>query len=124
MSVASTPSLQSAPEFGGDFAAPWGALNTVRLVAVGSLLVVLAYWSIRRFLGNGTDPNLQATVETDQGTHSWLVSGTMAVGLVGFVTVMLTAPELLSGSLPGRIALFVVAGAVLVSFIAETEERA
>lgn len=71
-----------------------------RFVAAGVLQLIVIYWTYRRIaLGDRTDPNLQQSTQTDTGSMSILLSGTMAVGLLVGLTGLLMLPEILGGSM-------------------------
>lgn len=95
-------------------------IATLRSIAVVILLATLAYWTVRRLSGNGTDPNVSMSKQSDTGSMSVLVSGVDAVALVVLALAIVLWPALQTS--PAIAA--VLAGIVALHWILEKRERA
>jgi hypothetical protein len=65
-----------------------------RLAVVGLLVVMMAYWLVRRLRGNGEDAVVRATSSSETGTMSVLLSGTKAFALLALLAGVFLAPEI------------------------------
>lgn len=67
--------------------------TTVQLVVAALGTIVLAYWTGERLRGEGDDPTIRRSMNSETGTASFLVSGTKAIFLVaGVVAIALLNP--------------------------------
>ncbi len=106
---------------------PVGTLAVAELRSIGAILAlaVLLYWSYERFAGEGADPVLRSSMQSDTGTASMLLSGSQAVmAMAGLAAALLLAPvaggPVVDSSRPVLLGL---GGLVVVHWITEKEER-
>jgi hypothetical protein len=90
---------------------------TSRLVAI-LLVGILIAWTYERLSGDGDDPTIRATSESQTGYMSVLVSGSKAVALVVGALALITWPTPLRQPLVGA----VLVGVVFVHWWIESEE--
>ena len=68
-------------------------VENLRLVGAVIGVLILVYWTIERARGQGEDPTIRKSAQSDTGSMSFLVSGYMAVTAVaGTVAALLLWP--------------------------------